>query len=147
MLLFYGQGLTHREVAAELNISVGAVKARLHQARAALERTLPMCTTPEEVPAMPQHDHSPVWREAFISEVRRREGADPTRQPHVALLQERAGDRTLPIWIGPAEATALALSIETVEMPRPMTYQLASSAARGMTADSGSNARPPGLGL
>jgi bifunctional DNase/RNase len=34
--LFYLQGLSHREVAAELGISVGAVKARLHQARAAL---------------------------------------------------------------------------------------------------------------
>ena len=30
VLLFYLQGLTHREVAAELNISTGAVKARLH---------------------------------------------------------------------------------------------------------------------
>src|SRR5215469_8188757 len=34
--LFYLQGLSHREVAGELGISVGAVKARLHQARAAL---------------------------------------------------------------------------------------------------------------
>ena len=34
--LFYLQGLSHREVAEELGISAGAVKARLHQARAAL---------------------------------------------------------------------------------------------------------------
>ena len=34
--LFYLQGLSHREVAAELGISTAAVKARLHQARAAL---------------------------------------------------------------------------------------------------------------
>ncbi len=40
VLLFYLQGLTHREVAAELAISVGAVKARLHQARAALTPAL-----------------------------------------------------------------------------------------------------------
>jgi RNA polymerase sigma-70 factor, ECF subfamily len=32
VLLFYLQGLSHREVAADLHISVGAVKARLHQA-------------------------------------------------------------------------------------------------------------------
>ena len=35
VLLFYLQGLSHREVAAEPGISAGAVKARLHQARAA----------------------------------------------------------------------------------------------------------------
>src|SRR6266568_1575511 len=36
VLLFYLQGLSHREVAGELGISVGAVKSRLHQARASL---------------------------------------------------------------------------------------------------------------
>ena len=40
VLLFYLQGLTHREVAAELDISINAVKARLHQARGALEPKL-----------------------------------------------------------------------------------------------------------
>lgn len=40
VLLFYLHGLTHREVAAELAISVGAVKSRLHQARTALAPTL-----------------------------------------------------------------------------------------------------------
>jgi len=41
------------------------------------------------------------------------------------VLQERDGQRRLPIWIGPAEATALALSLEAQETPRPLTYQLA----------------------
>jgi len=39
--LFYLQGLSHREVAEELGISVGAVKARLHQARAKRRGTPP----------------------------------------------------------------------------------------------------------
>lgn len=51
VLLFYLQGLTHREVAAELAISVGAVKARLHQARAAL--------TPKLAPSSRQGRHQP----------------------------------------------------------------------------------------
>jgi RNA polymerase sigma-70 factor (ECF subfamily) len=42
VLLFYLQGLSHREVAGELGISVGAVKARLHQGRAALARSAPL---------------------------------------------------------------------------------------------------------
>ena len=40
VLLFYLQGLSHLDVAAELGISRGAVKARLHQGRAALAARL-----------------------------------------------------------------------------------------------------------
>jgi hypothetical protein len=41
------------------------------------------------------------------------------------VLAERDGPRRLPIWVGPVEATVLALSLQAVEMPRPMTYQMA----------------------
>ena len=44
VLAFYWQGLTHAEAAAELGINPGAVKARLHQARAASAPTLPPIT-------------------------------------------------------------------------------------------------------
>jgi len=126
ILLFYWQGLTHIEVAKELGISVGAVKARLHQARVNLGRTLPTDITDREVPTMPLSESS-SWVDASVAEIRRGEGSDPTRRPHVVLLEEQSGNRKIPIWIGPAEATALALNLETVEMPRPMTYHLASS--------------------
>lgn len=43
------------------------------------------------------------------------------------LLRERSGDRVLPVWGGRSEATALALNLETVDMPRPMTYPFISS--------------------
>jgi bifunctional DNase/RNase len=39
----------------------------------------------------------------------------------------RDGERWLPIWIGPAEVTALALALESAESPRPFTYKLAAS--------------------
>jgi uncharacterized protein len=43
----------------------------------------------------------------------------------VLLLQEAAGDhRLLPVWIGPAEATAIAVEQQGVSLPRPMTHQL-----------------------
>jgi len=43
----------------------------------------------------------------------------------VPLLQEAAGDhRLLPVWIGPAEATAIAVEQQGVSLPRPMTHQL-----------------------
>jgi RNA polymerase sigma factor (sigma-70 family) len=54
VFLFYLQGLSHREVAAELGISVGAVKARLHQARAALAPRLAPLVDTQEGMTMPE---------------------------------------------------------------------------------------------
>ena len=131
VLLFYLQGLTHREVAAELAISVGAVKARLHQARTALTPALvPLASGPArpvtrtKEPAMTTTGH-PAWAEVSVTDIRCTEEADPLSRKHVILLTERDGPRRLPIWVGPAEATVLALSLQAVEMPRPMTYQMA----------------------
>ena len=47
----------------------------------------------------------------------------PTNTP-MLLLRERDGSRYLPIWIGTAEATAIALAMEGVEPARPMTHDL-----------------------
>ncbi len=47
----------------------------------------------------------------------------PTNQP-IVLLKERDGERYLPIWIGAAEAAAIALSLQGVQTPRPMTHDL-----------------------
>jgi RNA polymerase sigma factor (sigma-70 family) len=121
--LFYLQGLSHREVAAELGISVGAVKMRLHQGRAALTpklaqfREIVKAEVPEVTPT--------EWVEVFVSEIRRNTDEDLRRRKHVMVLAERAGDRRLPIWIGPAEASVLALALESVETPRPFPYKLA----------------------
>src|SRR5580700_2056922 len=43
----------------------------------------------------------------------------------VLLLQESEGEgRTLPIFIGSPEATAIAYALQGVEMPRPLTHDL-----------------------
>jgi uncharacterized protein len=47
----------------------------------------------------------------------------PTNQP-IVLLKEREGERYLPIWIGPVEATAIALGMQGIETARPMTHDL-----------------------
>ncbi len=47
----------------------------------------------------------------------------PSNQP-IVLLRERDGARYLPIWIGPAEATAIATALEGVKPPRPLTHDL-----------------------
>src|ERR1700733_14846219 len=67
--LFYLQGLSHREVAAELGISIGAVKARLHQARAALAPRLVQFMALPEVRTMTTTESE--WAEIVVSEIRR----------------------------------------------------------------------------
>lgn len=47
----------------------------------------------------------------------------PQNQP-VLLLREAGGDRYLPIWIGQAEAAAIALEQQGVEPARPLTHDL-----------------------
>ncbi len=47
----------------------------------------------------------------------------PTNQP-IVLLKEKEGERYLPIWIGPVEATAIALGMQGIETQRPMTHDL-----------------------
>ncbi|MGO4130050.1 bifunctional nuclease family protein [Janibacter sp. RAF20_2_2] len=47
----------------------------------------------------------------------------PTSQP-IVLLRERDGGRHVPIWIGAAEATAIAYAQEGIEPPRPLTHDL-----------------------
>jgi uncharacterized protein len=47
----------------------------------------------------------------------------PTQSP-IVLLREQGGDRYLPIWIGSSEAQAIAIGLQGVVMPRPMTHDL-----------------------
>jgi len=47
----------------------------------------------------------------------------PSNQPMV-LLRERGGDRYLPIWVGSAEASAIAFAQQGVVPPRPLTHDL-----------------------
>ena len=47
-------------------------------------------------------------------------GLDPTTNSPVVLLKEREGERVLPIWIGPAEASAIAMEMQGVKAQRPI---------------------------
>ena len=46
----------------------------------------------------------------------------------VVILKEKASDRYLPIWIGPSEAEAIAIKLQGVAVPRPLTHDLLNSA-------------------
>ena len=52
----------------------------------------------------------------------------------VVLLQEREGDRTLPIFIGPAEARSIALFLEGQVPERPLTHDLIRDLLQSLSA-------------
>jgi bifunctional DNase/RNase len=49
---------------------------------------------------------------------------DPTSNSPVVILENSEGNAFLPIWIGVCEANSIALELEGVETPRPMTHDL-----------------------
>ena len=48
----------------------------------------------------------------------------PPSKGYAVLLEEKEGERSLPIIVGSAEAQSIALYLEGVNMPRPMTHDL-----------------------
>jgi bifunctional DNase/RNase len=49
---------------------------------------------------------------------------DPLTNSPIVVLQDAASETLLPIWVGIFEANAIALQIEKVDTPRPMTHDL-----------------------
>jgi uncharacterized protein len=49
---------------------------------------------------------------------------DPITNMPIVILKDKDGDRVLPIWVGIFEANAIALQIENIATPRPMTHDL-----------------------
>jgi uncharacterized protein len=49
---------------------------------------------------------------------------DPITNMPIIILRDPEGQRILPIWVGVFEANAIALQIENVQTPRPMTHDL-----------------------
>jgi uncharacterized protein len=49
---------------------------------------------------------------------------DPITNMPIVILRDKDGQRVLPIWVGIFEANAIALQIENISTPRPMTHDL-----------------------
>jgi bifunctional DNase/RNase len=49
---------------------------------------------------------------------------DPITERPILVLKEDEASRILPIWIGTSEANAIALQLENIKVPRPMTHDL-----------------------
>jgi len=88
------------------------------------------------------HDLSELWQTEFCD--RGEEGAmevemkirglmmDPVTQMPIVVLKDVQGQAVLPIWVGTYEANAIALEIEKVQTPRPMTHDLLKNVFLGL---------------
>ncbi len=59
---------------------------------------------------------------------------DPVTQMPIVVLRDVTGNTILPIWVGVYEANAIALEIEKINTPRPMTHDLIKTMLHGMDA-------------
>ena len=59
---------------------------------------------------------------------------DPVTQMPIVVLKDVNGNTVLPIWVGIFEANAIALEIEKVSTPRPMTHDLLKTVLMGLEA-------------
>jgi uncharacterized protein len=57
---------------------------------------------------------------------------DGVSNAHVVILQEKGGDRLLPIWIGAAEADSILMEINNVKKERPLTHDLCKTLIAGL---------------
>lgn len=118
VVAYFLLGLTQREAAALLGTTPGAVKTRVHKATGTLRRQL---SDVWEETAMPGPPAAVPVRLADVYAL----AGDGPPDHYVALLEEVEGGRRVPIWIGEAEATALALTLQGVELFRPGAYHTA----------------------
>jgi bifunctional DNase/RNase len=59
---------------------------------------------------------------------------DPVTNLPIVILKDIGSETLLPIWVGVFEANAIALEIEKVATPRPMTHDLIRSVLTGLDA-------------
>jgi uncharacterized protein len=60
---------------------------------------------------------------------------DPVTNTPIVILRDKEGQKVLPIWVGIFEANAIALQIENIATPRPMTHDLLRNVIHDLKAE------------
>ena len=122
VLLYYFEQLSVREIASLLQISVPAVKGRLHKSRRQLRVQL-RSTFPElqQRPADAQQTRRKQMTPVTVLDIMI---PDPETDHRILILTDEGERRLLAIWIGPYEADNIALRMREIKLGRPMTYSL-----------------------
>lgn len=71
----------------------------------------------------------------MIEVVVSRLGLDSSTQSYVVILQEKEGERLLPIWIGQTEAESIVMQMHNIKRVRPLTHDLCKSLIVGLGGD------------
>ena len=128
VLMHYVDDLPCDEIAAVLGSSPGAVRVRLHRARAQLREELAAFAPTSKAKRRIE------MVEVKVEDVLVRVGKDdPTKlasSHRIVLLKETDGERMLPLWVGTPEGDALAFRMTGETAPRPMTSDLLAELAR-----------------
>jgi RNA polymerase sigma factor (sigma-70 family) len=136
ILLFYYAQLNLQEIAVLTDSSVGAVKVRIHRARQRLKASL-MLNHPEIVP---QEKRRKVMIKVTVADVIKQERKDEEGRTHaqcVIVLQDEAGKRALPMWIGPHEGSIIAMGLNefSFQHRRPLTMNFLVSLLQAIDAE------------
>ena len=59
---------------------------------------------------------------------------DPVSNMPIIILKSESGEEVLPIWVGIFEANAIAMQMESIVSPRPMTHDLLKNVIEGLEA-------------
>lgn len=59
-------------------------------------------------------------------------GLDSISNSYVVILQEKEGERLLPIWIGQPEAESIVMQMNNIKPPRPLTHDLCKRLISGL---------------
>lgn len=121
-LMFYYEELSLREIAALLDVSVVAIKGRLHKSREQLrERLLPLYLEINQI-----EPRSKTMVKVTIADVISKkldvEGSEQQSEHLIIVLLDEPGRRVLPIWVGPWEGRAIAMGLRKFPTQRPLTY-------------------------
>lgn len=122
-LLFYYDQLSLQEIASLLDISLSAVKGRLYKARQQLrDQLLPVYLEFHPMNERRQQMTIQVTVADVIRQQFEREGMDEPEERYVVILLNEAGQRALPIWVGPWEGQSIAMGLRDVATMRPLTF-------------------------
>jgi RNA polymerase sigma factor (sigma-70 family) len=113
--MFYFDGLSIQEIAAKLGVSIAAIKGRLHRSRNQLRARL------SEQPSRRIEGEKHMIK-VTIADIHRYKKEGQEHEHHIIYLHDESQQRVLPIWIGPAEGSALAFRLRRIETPRPTTF-------------------------
>jgi RNA polymerase sigma factor (sigma-70 family) len=113
--LYYYDSLTLHEIVAITGASAGAVKVRLHRARSQLREKL-QWAYPEIETGKTRKSRRKIMVKVKVVDIVKRD------DKFIVILQDEAQEKILPIWVGQAEGTAIAMGLRAYPTQRPMTF-------------------------